>query len=100
MKNNKINNKSKNELSKYDIFEFMIRPYNESITRIDNDFFIEARDKESSISGHLKISECEIEHKNEAFYRDYFQHENKIYNRLKHVEFTPKKVEYITLNEE
>ena len=91
MKNNKINTKSKNELSKYDIFEFMIRPYNKSITRIGNEFFIEARDDGSVISGQLKISECEIEHKNEAFYRDYFQYEGRIYNRLKHVEFTPKK---------
>ena len=93
MKNNKINNKSKNELSKYDIFEFMIRPYNDSITRIGNEFFIEARDDGSSITGHLKISECEIEHKNVAFYKDYFQHEGRIYNRLNYVEFTPKKNE-------
>ena len=85
------NTKQNNELSKYDIFEFMIQAYDDNITRSENEFFIIAQNEGSIISGHLMIAEEEIRWKNESFYNDYFQHNGKIYRIDNHIEFTPNK---------
>lgn len=85
------NTKQNNELSKYDIFEFMTQPYNDNITRSDDQFFIIAKNENSIISGHLMIAEEEIRWKNESFHNDYFQYNGKIYRIDNHIEFTPNK---------